>query len=534
MSLLPQVFDTHHPDQPSRKRAIRLVAPAAIGAIAFLPLTSNKSQAQSSNIAVNGVYTIVSACNDTVVDIAYVSTADGAAAIPWSRNSQANQQWILTNKSPQRVSLVAAHSSKPLGTSGSEAIQVGAGSEAAHEWMMTPANGDSWTFSPASTPNLALARAAATGNDPLVIRPKASGCEQRWKLELLRASVAPTSPPTTTPATTTPATTTPATTTPATTQPVTVAPTTHNHTGGGGNAVLPTPAVGLSFPGTIPEATPIKRPSGDSTGNFRVVCVFSHMNYDDPIVHPNKKGAAHLHTYFGNVGARYDSTGASLLSSGNSTCDGGTLNRSSYWIPTIMAADGTPIAPESNMIYYKSGYQGVEPRQIVQTLPNGLQMIAGNPNATIASENSQVAWSCSTLSWRGRQGTIPSCPAGETLKAEIQFPQCWNGRDLSSTDLVSHLAYGQWGVGCPASHPIGLPSISFNITWPVPAGGTEGWHISSDKTPAADGASLHGDVILAWDPATSSTWLNNCVRQNADCNVGQITDTSRLISGRRQ
>jgi hypothetical protein len=519
MSLYPQSAVPPQVSSKRQRRIGRLVVPLAVVSAVFVPAVTDSFAAQAATVPVDGRYTIVNGCSDEVLDVAYVSTSDGASTLAWSRNQQQNQQWIVTNLGASKIRLVAVHSGKALAAMDSKAVQMAVSDQPFGQWILSNADADSWMLTPGSSPDAALARPSRTSNEPLLLATKTSDCTQRWKFELLAADVAPTT------------SATPIVTSP--TNPA-VAPTTHNHTGGGGNAVLPAAALGLSYPGTKPETTPIKRPSGDSTGNFRAVCQFSHMNYDDPIVHPGKPGAAHLHTYFGNVGARFDSTGPSLLATGNSTCDGGTLNRSSYWIPTIMAADGTPIVPDSNMIYYKSGYQGIEPQNVVQSLPNGLKMVAGNPSATTTAENSQVAWSCSTLSWRGRQGTIPSCPEGETLKAEIQFPQCWNGRDLSAPDLVSHVAYGQWSVGCPASHPVGLPSVSFNITWPVPRGGTEGWHISSDKTPAGRGVSLHGDVILAWDPATAATWLNNCVRQSADCNVGQITDSSRLISGQRQ
>jgi hypothetical protein len=300
------------------------------------------------------------------------------------------------------------------------------------------------------------------------------------------------------------------------------------------SVALPTPAQGLSYGATKPEATPIQRPSNDGTGNFRVDCQWSHMNYDDPIVHPGRPGAAHLHSYFGNTGANAFSTGESLLNSGNSTCDGGTLNRSSYWLPSILATNSQPIAPISNMVYYKQGYQGLTRDKIVSVLPNGLQLVGGDPKASSHNPARQVHWSCSTESWRGRQASIPSCPPGETIKAEINFPQCWDGINLSSPDHVSHMAYGTWNVGCPATHPVGIPSISFNVVWKVPPGGNSGWRLSSDMyAGGAGGYSLHGDVILAWDPNTASLWLNNCVKQNADCHVGQISDTAALIFGSR-
>jgi Domain of unknown function (DUF1996) len=259
------------------------------------------------------------------------------------------------------------------------------------------------------------------------------------------------------------------------------------------------------------------------------------MNYDDPIVYPGKPGAAHLHTYFGNTEANAASTGASLLASGNSTCDGGTLNRTAYWLPSIMDANGQPVASIANMIYYKQGYQGLTRDQIVSSLPNGLELVAGDPKATAdAGDRRVVHWSCSTESWRGRKGFIPECPAGETMKAEINFPQCWDGKNLSSADHTSHMAYGVWQVGCPATHPVGIPAIAFNVQWEVPPGGTTGWRLSSDMYQGgAGGYSLHADMIMAWDPTTSSTWLKNCVKDNADCHVNQISDTAALIYGSR-
>jgi hypothetical protein len=47
------------------------------------------------------------------------------------------------------------------------------------------------------------------------------------------------------------------------------------------------------------------------------------------------------------------------------------------------------------------------------------------------------------------------------------------------------------------------------------------------------GYSLHGDIITAWDTAVSSTWLQNCVRRDADCRIGIVSDTRQLIYATR-
>jgi Domain of unknown function (DUF1996) len=318
-------------------------------------------------------------------------------------------------------------------------------------------------------------------------------------------------------------------------EPASAAGPVHNMAMMNSGVALPPPAAGLSYGATKPESVPIERPSLDGTGNFRTICQFSHMNYDDPLVHPGAPGAAHLHSYFGNTGANAYSTASNLLASGNSTCDGGTLNRSTYWVPSIVTPSGQTITPISNMIYYKQGYQGLTREQIVSSLPNGLQLVAGNPKATSDPGDARVVhWSCSTKSWEGRQSSIPPCEPGNTIKAEINFPQCWDGKNLSSPDFTSHMAYGGWNVGCPATHPVGIPAIAFNVEWRVPATGTTGWRLASDMYSGGEGGySLHGDLIMAWDPATSSAWLNNCVKQNADCHVNQISDTAALIDAPR-
>lgn len=253
------------------------------------------------------------------------------------------------------------------------------------------------------------------------------------------------------------------------------------------------------------------------------------MNYDDSIVFPAQSGRAHLHTYFGNTASNALSTAQSLLTSGDSTC-GGTANRSSYWVPSVINGSSQPVVPIWNMVYYKSGYQGVAPAQISSSLPNGLKIIVGSASATSA-QSTPVRWTCANSggAYLPEQSSIPSCQPGDTLKIDIQFPQCWDGINLDSPDHKSHMAYGNWGSGCPASHPVALPAISYNIDYPVGAAGTTGWRLSSDSYSGGPGGlSLHGDLITAWDPGVSSQWLNNCTRANADCHVGLISDTQQI------
>jgi len=272
-------------------------------------------------------------------------------------------------------------------------------------------------------------------------------------------------------------------------------------------------------------------PAADGTGNFRLVCGYSHMSYNDPIVAPGEPGRSHLHTFFGNTGADADSTYDSLRTTGNSTCDGGTANRSAYWIPSLLEG-AAPVVPKLMFVYYKSGYRGVAPFEI-NNVPDGLRMIAGSSRSRNGQSSEIVSWSCESGGSSEFVQTIPNCQPGGELRLTITFPQCWNGQDLDSIDHQSHLAYPgagpQFGQGCPSSHPVAIPVISTHVIWDVPASGTSGLFLSSDaQVGAAPGASAHADFYEAWDPTIRDAMTENCIRGALDCGVRGLGDGRSL------
>jgi hypothetical protein len=252
------------------------------------------------------------------------------------------------------------------------------------------------------------------------------------------------------------------------------------------------------------------------------------MNYDDPIVFPGQPGKAHLHTFFGNTAVNAHSTAESIRNSGNSTCRGGIANRSGYWVPAVIDADGTPLKPHSAQVYYKTGYEGIAPSQVT-VFPQGLRMIAGDAKASGAT-NERGYWGCET--YIGHPKSVPTCAAGERVIMHVQFPQCWNGRDLDSTDHKSHMAYPRDGA-CPSTHPVAIPEISFNIYYTVPAGSQSSkWRLSSDMYDKAQpgGFSAHGDWFEGWDRGIAETFVNNCERPSKDCHSHLLGDGRAIYS----
>ena len=300
-------------------------------------------------------------------------------------------------------------------------------------------------------------------------------------------------------------------------------------------AKIPASVNGFATPRIRAETVYKANPTNDGTGQFRTICTFSHMAFNDPIVYPGKQGASHLHTFFGNAAVDHASTQASIETTGKSTCSGGTSNRTGYWIPALIdTKDGTPLKPDSIMIYYKTGY--IEGDN-VKPFPAGLRMIAGDMKSS--SSQPAIYWLCTTPTGDAQtsHGAIPAnCPVGNTITASINFPFCWDGVNLDSPDHKSHMSWNVWNndtrkTQCPTTHPVELPMITENIKYKVTeAGATARWRLASDNYDKTipGGYSLHADWFNGWDPKVLETFVKNCLQANKDCGVDVLGDGTRL------
>ncbi|WP_084360394.1 DUF1996 domain-containing protein [Hydrogenophaga palleronii] len=267
-------------------------------------------------------------------------------------------------------------------------------------------------------------------------------------------------------------------------------------------ASIPVPAVGSGeYRVRDGNAQPYR--DEDGTGAFRTMCKRSHFNRDDSLLYPAQVGRAHLHMYFGNTASDANSTPQSIRETGNGTCGGGIANRSTYWVPAIIdTSDGTVIDLEYADVYYKAGYHGVR-NEDVKPIPAGLRIIAGDMKKSTKDKwFSFHDFSCGDK----RETAIPAgCTTGR-LDMQISFPQCWDGVNLTSPDQKSHMAYAR--NGCPASHPVPLPVISYVMHFPIPPGrDTSNWRLSSDNYVGGQGGySIHADWINGWVENLPPVW----------------------------
>ena len=270
---------------------------------------------------------------------------------------------------------------------------------------------------------------------------------------------------------------------------------------------------------------------------FRIFCGISHMNNDDPLVFPNQQNATHHHTYFGNTSVNYKSDLNNLANVGNSTCSGGIMNRSAYWHPSMIDANGRAMPPDNSdgngqgvLFYYKAGYDGVRPEDI-KPVPKGLRMLTGNSKAKTSAEMQDVNYHClqhSTATgylWNNK--SIPNCNVGDSVTMAMSFPRCWDGKNLDSPNHKDHMSTAQNG-SCPATHPVPLPQITFNMRWKVTKTNEAlTWRLASDnyvQNGSNAGYSAHADYVAAWDANLMAGLVKNCLNAKRDCGGDVIGD----------
>jgi hypothetical protein len=247
-------------------------------------------------------------------------------------------------------------------------------------------------------------------------------------------------------------------------------------------------------------------PRGLDEVEFVSVCQFSHRAANDPIVHPRRPGRSHDHSFFGNVSTDAFSTARSLRDE-PTTCHR-SEDTAAYWAPTLIR-DDRAVTPLEAKVYYRR--RTLAP---VRAFPPGLEMIAGDAHAVRPQSRRVTFWDCGEHARVAPSSTVPTCPAGtaNSLRLNVRFPDCWDGRRIDSADHKRHVAYSAGG-RCPASHPVALPSITLVVQYPTAGGRGLG---------LASGGQLsgHADFVNAWQQGGLTRLVDYCLNALRVCGAG--------------
>ncbi|SDJ48306.1 protein of unknown function [Frankineae bacterium MT45] len=262
-------------------------------------------------------------------------------------------------------------------------------------------------------------------------------------------------------------------------------------------------------------------PSGTGQpGIFTDRCGFSHEAADDPILAPNAPGTAMHHDFYGNTTTSATSSAASLVD-GPTTCTT-SADSSAYWTP-VLYQNGTALTPGPALIYWR---RPARDTASVQTIPTGLQMIAGNESATEPQSTTVTAWTCANQTGMAKATSVPhDCAAGSDLRLVVTFPSCWDGHTLSGAGQ-GNVVY-RLKTGCPSSHPVQIPQIVFHVNYPTSS--AAGLTVSMTPTMQGSTNTEHVDFINGWNERILTADVAACVATSTRC--GPVTGTTATPQG---
>jgi hypothetical protein len=217
----------------------------------------------------------------------------------------------------------------------------------------------------------------------------------------------------------------------------------------------------------------------------------------DPIVYPGEHGKSHLHSFFGSDAVTVDTKTSAELQQGCTNAENPN-DLSVYWVPTpLYTTDGgntyQPIGISRFSAYYNLGEA---PAEIA--IPQDLQMVAGNANATSRDQmiaDAKSEFTCEGMYSELDENGFPTETCETHLQQLLYFPSCVNPDTLET-------AYKNRDHGTPNWCPQGMksmPQLRFSIRWDLRQVLPNGWSGTAPiKLSCGPAWCANGDFINGW------------------------------------
>jgi len=223
------------------------------------------------------------------------------------------------------------------------------------------------------------------------------------------------------------------------------------------------------------------------------------------------------------------------------SCDK-AIDHSNYWVPQLyhqrsdkmwemVPWKGTAVYYQKRACDYSPTARVCNKTVVPLAFPDGFRMVAGDPLRR-TQDNTDVTNRAVHIMciFNGGSKQYDGFPPRQcnTMRSEVYFPSCWDGKNLDSEDHKSHVSYpgiGDFNGGvCPETHPVALLSIFFEFFFDTSSFTDNKFAFANGD---ATGFGYHGDFVMGW---TNRTSLQNAHRDcvsSANCpslgNQGQQT-----------
>ncbi|CAK5268874.1 unnamed protein product [Mycena citricolor] len=265
----------------------------------------------------------------------------------------------------------------------------------------------------------------------------------------------------------------------------------------------------------------------------------------DPIVSPGQV-ASHVHTVMGGSNFRA-TTNTSFLRASECTSSPIKQDKSNYWAPTLYFhwANGSFSSVTGNPVMYgcvfisscrdffadsssqlvAADYLFSDTPGATTPFPDDFRMISGNP--TLRSYNGSdyaqqaITFLCldfSGVSTRFNQIPAQGCPSG--MRAQINFPMCWDGKNADSPDHKSHVAFPSGGADSGActdpKYPKTLPRIFMEMYLDTASWWNLRGQAMNPNQPFVysmgdpTGFGYHADFMMGWDANVLQGVVDRC------------------------
>lgn len=191
----------------------------------------------------------------------------------------------------------------------------------------------------------------------------------------------------------------------------------------------------------------------------------------DPIVNPGTV-SGHVHSVVGGSNFGPESS-TELLRSSQCTSVPIKEDKSNYWFPHLYFqwANGSFSSVNGGAVIY---YLFPDKAGTTTAFPPNFRMLSGSPTKRSYDANSfaqrAIDYLCLDFNGKTTKHTgLPekNCPSG--IRSQVNFPSCWNGKDLDSPNHKSHVAYRSGGPDSgectDPNFPVSLPRIFLEVYW---------------------------------------------------------------------